>query len=353
MHNFHFCGLTKITPLFPFLKAELLLWTRKPYKSNYRNSRLIHQVSTNVTSPKWKGLNTEDWWGWCDVTSHKSVGQCWFTVDKHLIPAAFGDSLLFPCIFFLVFFIISWFIWSKFFGDRTWTVLIVKKTYSKKTNLLAALLKFAILRYVMENPGLSWAVRILHGSWCSFWARVNFAHFQYFIALFCLCRTGKRLIWSWQSDKGLGWNLKLYFQPSLIVRQLFVPCYYLILYQHHKLLCSSNCGFQSIHHGFTTHLAQNCTLDFVVIQRVNHPARLCRKWVLWPRSRERLFVGKKKTVWGVPYSSRMVLFSFCILLHFTYPRASWRWGPSSILLTRPFYTTHWASLLSVQHMPEF
>lgn len=182
----------------------------------------------------------------------------------------------------------------------------------------------------------------------SFWAKVNFSHFQYFKALFCLCRTGKGSVWSWESDKGLGWNVKLYFQLSLHMRQLFAPCYYLILYQHHKLLYSSNCGFQSIHHGFTTHLAQNCTLDFVVIQWVNHPARLCRKWALCPRSWERLFV-EKKTAWGVPHSSRVVFFSFCILLHVTYPRISWRWGPSSLLLTRPLYSTHWASLLSVQH----
>lgn len=138
----------------------------------------------------------------------------------------------------------------------------------------------------------------------AFWARVNFSHFQYFIALLSLCRNGKGLIWSWQSDKSLGWNMKLCFQQSLLGRQLFAPCYYLILYQHHKLLSSSNCGFQSIHHGFTTHLAQNCTLDFVVFQWVNHPARPCRKWM---SQKQRMPFCGINTAWGVPHSSRVIL----------------------------------------------
>lgn len=169
---------------------------------------------------------------------------------------------------------------------------------------LAALLNITILRYVMENPDLNWDGRIFAWLMMAFWARVNFSHFQYSIALLSLCRNGKGLIWSWQSDKGLGWNMKLCFQQSLLGRQLFAPCYYLILYQHHKLLSSSNCGFQSIHHGFTTHLAQNCTLDFVVFQWVNHPARPCRKWM---SQKQRMPFCGINTAWGVPHSSRVIL----------------------------------------------
>lgn len=103
LHNFHFCDLAKITFVFLLLKAGLLTRTRNPFKSYYRNSRLICQIPTNVTSPKGKQWNRMDWWWWYSVIPHESIGDSWFTPDKGLVSSAFAAFLLFPCLFCFAF----------------------------------------------------------------------------------------------------------------------------------------------------------------------------------------------------------------------------------------------------------